>query len=161
MTHALLGTHLLRRPIVRTAADGVEPDKAHALVVEGPVGLTEQLAPFLARVEVPIVLARDEDLADVNFFQDLDTELEFLDLAKLGQVAAEDQEVGRRTHRLHLLGGAHRLFDEARIEGLRIEMGVGNPGKLEWRLRRVSDVEGIEQRPPGEGLGYGRRPDQT
>ena len=107
------------------------------------------------------MLARDEDLADVNFFQDLHAELELLDLAKLGQVTAEDQEVGGRTHGLDLLGGTHHFVDEAGIERLRIKMGVGNPGKLEGRLGGISDVEGVEQRPPGEGFGDGRRPDQT
>ena len=82
-------------------------------------------------------------------------ELEFLDLAELGQVAAEDQEVGGRIHGLDVFGGAHRLVDEARVERLRIEMGVRNPGELEWRLGGVSDVDGVEQRPPGEGLADG------
>ena len=107
-------------------------------MIESPVGLAEQLPPLLAHVEVPVVLARNEDLADLHLLQDLIAELELLDLAKLGQVTAEDQEVGRRTHRLHLLGGTHRLVDEASVEGLRIEMRVRNPGELEWRLGTVT-----------------------
>ena len=87
-------------------------------------------------------------------------ELEFLDLAKLGQVAAEDQKVGGRIHGLDVFGRAHRLVDETRVERLRIEMGVRDPGELEWRFGRVSDIDGVDQRPPGEGLADGGGPEQ-
>src|ERR1700730_6286512 len=41
VAHSLLGTHLPHRPVVRGAADRVEPDKAHTLVIKSPVGLAE------------------------------------------------------------------------------------------------------------------------
>ena len=41
-----------------------------------------------------------------------------------------------------------------------IEMGVRDPGELEWRLGGVSDIDGVEQRPPREGLADGRGPEQ-
>ena len=56
VAHPLLGRHLLGRPVVRTAAHGVEPDEADPLVIERPVRLAEQLRPLLAHVEVPVVL---------------------------------------------------------------------------------------------------------
>ena len=40
-----------------------------------------------------------------------------------------------------------------------IEMGVGDPGELERRLGGVSDVDGVDQRPPGEGLADGGGPE--
>jgi hypothetical protein len=40
-------------------------------------------------------------------------------------------------------------------------MGVGNPGKLEGLLGSVGDVDGVEQRPPGESLSDCSRAGQT
>ena len=101
------------------------------------------------------MLAGDEVLRDLDVLQELDAEFQLLDLAELGEVAAEDQEVGGRRHLLHVLRRAHHLVDEARVERSRIEMRVRNPGELEGRFGCVSDVEGVEQRPPGEGLADG------
>src|SRR5258707_15437310 len=36
-------------------------------------------------------------------------------------------------------------------------MGVGNPRKFEWRVGRMGYVDGVDQRPPGKGIGYRRR----
>ena len=116
MVHALFGAHLPHCPIVRTAGDRVEPDKAHPLVIEGPVGLVEELLPLRAHVVVPVVLARDEDLPNFHFVQDLDPELKLVGSAELGEVAAEDHEVGRRVHGLDFPRGTLHLFDEARVD---------------------------------------------
>src|SRR5438876_898100 len=65
VAHALLGTHLPHCPVVRAATDRVEADKAHTLVIESPVGLAEELPPLLSHVQIPVVLARDEDLPNL------------------------------------------------------------------------------------------------
>ncbi len=39
-------------------------------------------------------------------------------------------------------------------------MGVRNPGELERCIGGVSDVDGVEQRPPREGLADGRGAEQ-
>src|SRR5258705_7566957 len=161
VAHALLGTHLTHRPVVRAATDRVEADKAHTLVIESPVGLAEELPPLLSHVQIPVVLARDEDLPRLYLFKELIAELEFLDFAELRQVAAKDHEVGRRVHSLDLVRCAHHLFDEARVERPRIEMGVGNPGKLEGLLGSVGDVDRVEQRPPCKSLSNCSRAGQT
>src|SRR6202022_1488281 len=161
VAHALLWSHLPYRPVVRAATDRVEPDEAHTLVIESPVGLAEELPPFLSHVQIPVVLPRDEDLPNLYLFEELIAELEFLDFAKLGQVAAKDHEVGRRVHGLNLVRRAHHLFDEARVERPRIEMGVGNPGKLEGLLGSVGDVDRVEQRPPCKSLRDCSRAGQT
>src|SRR6202040_1287743 len=119
------------------ATDSVEPDKAHTLVIESPVGRPEELPPLLSHVQIPVVLARNEDLPNLYLFEELIAEFEFLDFAELGQVAAKDQEVGRGIHLLDLLSCAHHFVDEARVERFRIEMCVGNPGKLERLFRGV------------------------
>ena len=40
-------------------------------------------------------------------------------------------------------------------------MGVRNPSELERFLGGVSDIHGVEQRPPCEGLGDRGRPEKT
>ncbi len=126
-------------------------------MIEGPVGLVEEPLPLCAHVVIPIVLAGDEHLSSLNFRQELNPERELVGSAELGQVAAEDQKVGRRVHRLHFTRGALDLLDEPRVDGLRIEVGVGNPGKLERLVGSVSDVDRIDQRPPCECLSDRRR----
>lgn len=96
MPHSLFRAHLTRGPIVRAAADRVESDEAYVFVIEGPVGLAEQLLPLLAHVQIPVVLAWNEDLLRLYTFEDLDAVLEFFDRAELGDFAAENQEVGGR-----------------------------------------------------------------
>src|SRR5262245_2215365 len=152
VAHTLFRGHVLRRPVVRSPANRVAADEAHALVVESPSGLAEQLAPLLAHVEIPVVLARDEVFRNLDVLENLITELEFLDRAKLGKVAAEEQKVRWRIHSLNILDRTHRLFDETRVERLRIEMGVRNPGELERRVLGVSDIDGVYERPPRECL---------
>src|SRR5918999_4676888 len=70
VAHALLWRHLLRCPVVRSPADRIEPDEAHALVIEGPVGLAEQLAPLLAHIQIPVMLTRDVVLLDRQILEE-------------------------------------------------------------------------------------------
>jgi hypothetical protein len=160
VAHALLRRHLLRGPVVGTATDRIEADEAHALEVEGPGALAEQLGPPLPHVEIPVVLTGDEVFRDRDLLQQLVAELELLDLAELGEVAAEDQELCGRVHLLDVLRRAHRLVDEALIERSRIEMGIRDPGEFERCLGGVGHVDGVDQRPPGKGLTHGGSAEQ-
>ena len=82
-----------------------------------------------------------------HLLQQLGAELQLHRVAELRQVAAEDHEVGRRAHRLHLLEGAHGLLDEASVQLLRIQVRVGHPGEAEALPGlRVGDVERVDQR---------------
>ena len=96
------------------------------------------------------MLTGDEDLADFRLLEDVAAERDLDRIPELGDIPAMDQEVGGRSHRLHLLDRAHGLLDEARVDVLGVEMVVGDPRELE-RLRPVGDVEGVEQRKPAEG----------
>src|SRR3546814_17738110 len=78
--------------------------------------LAEALHPQIAQVEVPVVLAGDEQLLDRYLLQQLGAELELQGVAELGEVAAEDKEVGRRVHLHHFLERPHGLVDEALVE---------------------------------------------
>ena len=71
--------------------------------------------------------------------------------------AAEDHEVGRRIHRLHFTGSTFDLLNESRVNRLRIEVSVGNPSELERWFGGVSHIDGVDQRPPCEGLCNRRR----
>ena len=106
------------------------------------------------------MLARDEVFRDLHLLKNLIAELKLLDLAKLGKVAAKDQKVRGRIHSLDVFGRSHRFFDETRVEGLGIEMSVRNPGELKWRFCGVSNIDGVDQRPPREGLADGGGPEQ-
>jgi hypothetical protein len=83
-------------------------------------------------------------------------EPQFHRIGELRQVAAEDQEIGRWVHGLHVLDRTHRLFDEARVHLARVQVGVGDPGEAELRFRRVGDVDGVDQRKPAVGPGCDR-----
>ncbi len=73
-----------------------EDDEVHALVVERVRRLAEELAPLLAHVEEPVVLADHHADGRLDVLQDLRAELELLGLAELRQVAAVEDEVGLR-----------------------------------------------------------------
>ncbi len=81
----------------------------------------------------------------VDLLEDLGAELELDRVAELGQVAAEDQEVGRRVHRLDLLDRPHRLLDEAGVDVLRIEVGVRDPGEPEGLGGTAGRGEGLSR----------------
>jgi hypothetical protein len=121
-------------------------------VVEGPIRLVEQPHPLFAHVVVPIVFARNEYLANLDFRQQLNAERKLVRSSELGKIAAEDQEVGRRAHILHFFGGTLHFLDEPRIDRLRIEVGVGDPCKLERLFGRIRHVDRVNQWPPSEGL---------
>src|SRR3546814_4043101 len=78
-------------------------DYVDALVLDAPRALAEALHPQIAQVEVPVVLAGDEQLLDRYLLQQLGAELELQGVAELGEVAAEAKEVGRRVHLHHFL----------------------------------------------------------
>src|SRR5882762_7911867 len=155
VAHALLGGHLLRRPIVGAAAHRVEPDESDALVIERPIGLAEEAGPLLAHVEVPVVLAGDEDLLDLHLLEDVVSEVQLDGIAELGEIAAVDEEVRGWFHRLHFLHRPDRLVHEAGVDLLRIEVVVGDPGELERRRRlsRLTDheIERADEREPPVG----------
>ena len=155
VAHPLLRGHALGGPVVGRMADRVQADDAHPLVVEHPRRLAEVPVPGLSHVQVPVVLARNEVLLDRgDLRQHLHAELQLHGVALLRQIAAEDHEVEGRALLLDLLEGPARLLDEARVQRLRVEVGVGNPGEAERAGRRVGDVdggEGLEESRPGDG----------
>ena len=110
------------------------------------------------------MLAGDEVLLDLQLADDLVAELQLDRVAELGEVAAEDQEVGCRVHRLDVVDRAHRLVDEAGVDLLGVEMGVGDPGEAERfhppALLGVGHVHGVDPRQPQAGRGRGRGPAQ-
>ena len=158
MAHALFRAHLPRGPEIGGAADGVEPDEAHALVIEAPGAGAEHLHPQRPHVQIPVVLAGDEHLLDLDLLQQLRPQLQLHRVAQLREITPEDQEVGRRIHRLHFLERSRGLLHEARVDVLRIQMGVGHPGELE-RLGIGSSerkIDGVEEREPAEARRPGR-----
>ncbi len=84
-------------------------------MIERPVRLAVELGPLLAHIEIPVVLARDDVLLELNFFEEFVTEFEFLCAAELGAVAAVNEEFGRWVHGLHLLRRPGQLFDEEAV----------------------------------------------
>ena len=62
------------------------------------------------------MLPGDEDLLDLELFDDLVAQLQLDRVAELGEVAAEDQEVRGRVHRLDVVDRAHGLLDEAGVD---------------------------------------------
>ena len=153
VAHALLGRHLLRRPVVRPARHGVQPDEPDALVVERPVGLAEEGGPLLAHVEVPVVLPGDEHFPDLHFLEEVRAEIQLDRIAELGQVPAVDHEVSGRAHRLDFLERPDRLLHEPGVDVLRVEMVVGHPGEAERRLLPVGEVKGVDEGEPAVGRG--------
>jgi hypothetical protein len=129
MIYAHFGRHLGGGPIIWRPRDRIEANDAHALMVERPVRLAIKLAPLLAHVEVPVVLTGDEVFLDRHFLEQLVAEFKFLGPAELSDVAAENQEVGRRVHGLHFLDRPLQLLDKKAVDGLWVQMGVGNPGE--------------------------------
>src|SRR3546814_11026777 len=90
-----------------------------------------------------------EQLLDRYLLQQLGAELELQGVAELGEVAAEDKEVGRRVHLHHFLERPHGLVDEALVDVARVEVSVGNPGEAEGLCAlRHRDVEGVDERQP-------------
>ena len=160
-THPFGWAHLAGGPEVHRPADRVETDEAHALVVEGPGRAPVQLRPRLAHVEVPVVLAGNEDLPDLELADDLVAQLQLDRVAELGEVAAEDQEVGGRIHRLDVVDRAHGLLDEAGVDLLGKEMRVRDPGEPESlggaAFLRVRHVHGVDPRQPAGRRRRGRR----
>ena len=132
-------------------------------MIERPVGLAEQVGPLLAQVEVPVVLAGDEDLLDLHLLQELVPEVELDGIAQLGEVAAVDEEIRGRLHGLDLLHCPHRLVHEARVDVFREEVAVGDPGELERRRlsSRLSEreIERADEREPPIG-GHAGSPGQ-
>src|SRR3546814_3793487 len=63
-TDTLFPYTTLVRSVVRCLAHGVEADYVDALVLDAPRALAEALHPQIAQVEVPVVLAGDEQLLD-------------------------------------------------------------------------------------------------
>ena len=62
------------------------------------------------------MLAGDEVLLDLELADDLVAQLQLDRVAELGEVAAEDQEVRGRVHRLDVVDRAHGLLDEAGVD---------------------------------------------
>src|SRR3546814_8195108 len=130
-TDTLFPYTTLVRSVVQCLAHGVEADYVDALVLDAPRALAEALHPQIAQVEVPVVLAGAEQLLDRYLLQQLGAELELQGVAELGEVAAEDKEVGRRVHLHHYLERRHGLVDEALVDVARVAVSVGNPGESE------------------------------
>ncbi len=63
--------------------------------------------------------------------EDFLAQLEFRGPAKLGQVAAEQHEVGLRIERVNVLHGPDRRPHEALVERALVKMGVGDVGDAE------------------------------
>ena len=107
------------------------------------------------------MLTRDEVLLDLELADDLVAQLQLDRVAELGEVAAEDQEVGGRIHRLDVVDRAHGLLDEAGVDLLGEEMRVRDPGEPERLGRaaflRVGHVDGVDPRQPAGRRRRGRR----
>ena len=67
-----------------------------ALVVEGVRLLAEELAPLVAQVEEPVVLADHHVDGRLHVLQDLRAHIQLARAAELRQVAAVEHEVGLR-----------------------------------------------------------------
>src|SRR3546814_15537090 len=133
-TDTLFPYTTLVRSVVQCLAHGVEADYVDALVLDAPRALAEALHPQIAQVEVPVVLAGDEQLLDRYLLQQLGAELELQGVAALGEVAAADKEVGRRVHLHHFLERPHGLVDDALLDVARVEGGFRNPAAAEVRV---------------------------
>ena len=153
--HPLHGGELGPRPEV-LVHDRVEDDQVDALVLEGVGRLAEEVAPFLAQVEIPVVLAHHHPHGGLERLQDLGALFELLRLPELGEIAAVQDEVRLRVQGVDVVHGLQDRADEALVERSLEEVAVGDIGEAEALLRRVGvdDVHGLErvgQGPPGGG----------
>jgi hypothetical protein len=144
--HPLLGRQLSRCPEI-LLDHAVQHHEVDALVLERIRGLAEQLAPLLAHVEVPIVLADHHAQRRLDVLQDLGAERELAGLAELRQVAPVEHEVGLRIHAVDVVHGPQQLVDEAVVELAFVEVRVGDIGEGEGRLAvfgGLRDPHGLE-----------------
>ena len=118
----------------------------HALVVERVGVLAEPLAPLVAHVEVPVVLPHHHLHGGLEGLQDLRALGDLRGLAELGEVAAVEDEVGLGVHGVDVVDRLEDRADETLVEGLLVEMAVGDVGEPEALLRRVGvhDVDRLE-----------------
>jgi hypothetical protein len=122
--------------------------------------LAEKFVPGLAHVEIPVVLSGNVEFLRLDLFQDVVPELYFDRVAELGQIAAENEKIRARFHRLNFLDGTHGFFDEPRIDIFWIQMGVGKPGEAERGLRAMRQRQRIDDRKPAVRRGSGGAPGQ-
>ena len=94
------------------------------------------------------MLPGDVDLLGLHLFEQLGPELELDRVAQLANVAADDEKVRRRIHRLDFLERADGLLDEARVDLPRVHVRVGDPGEPEGSLRRLRHFDGVQKREP-------------
>ena len=83
----------------------------------------------------------------LTILQDLGAEIEFLAAAELGQIAAEENEIGLRVERVDLFHRLHGGPYETVVDFARVEMGVGDIGDGKARrcgLRRLRDFDKLE-----------------
>ena len=107
------------------------------------------------------MLARDEDLPDLHLLEQLIAELELLDLPSWARSPPKIRKSAGGLMAWTSLA-ARTVFSTKRVlSDLGIEMRVGDPGELERRLGAERDVHGVDQRPPGEGLGDRGGPGQA
>ena len=131
----------------------------HALVVERVGVLAEALAPLVAHVEVPVVLANHHLHGGLERLQDLGAFGELVLLAELGEIAAVEDEVGLRIHRVDVVHGLEDRAHETLVQGFLVEMAVRDVGEPEALFRgvRVHDVHGLEGVGHELAGGIGRR----
>ena len=104
------------------------------------------------------MLARDEDLLDLHLLEDLGSRgRSSTGSPSCARSPPKIRKSAGGLHRLDLLHRPDGLVDEARVDVLRVEVGVGDPGELEALLRAEGQVEGVDQREPSVGRPRPRR----
>src|SRR6056297_1509808 len=159
--HSLHGRHAALGPEI-LLDHAVQRDEVDPLVVERVGRVSEELSPFFAHVEIPIVLAHHHLHGHVELTQDLGPELELLRLAELGEISTIDHEIGLGVEALDVVDGAQELRDEAIVEVALVEMGVGDVGEAESASipRRVRDGDGLERMGEAKRSGSHRGPER-
>ena len=76
-----------------------------SFVIERILRLAEELLPVLPHVEEPVVLAHHHPDGGLHALQDLRAEVELLFRPKLGEITAEEDEVGLWRERVHVING--------------------------------------------------------
>ena len=117
------------------------------LVVEGVGRFAEQLLPFLAQIEIPVVLADHDLQGGLEILEDLGAQLELRGRAELRQVAPIEDEVGLRVEFVHVVDRAEQAPHETVVDVLLVQVRVRDIGEAKGRFRSRG-LRALRPRPP-------------
>src|SRR5579875_2640775 len=136
--HPFGGRHFAGGPEI-LFINTLQYDDVDAFPVERIGGWPEQLLPFLAEIEEPVVLADHHLYRRLEIAKNLTARLELTRASELRQVTAVQHKIGLRIERIDVINGLYDRADEALVERPFIKMSIRDVGETEWRrpLRSV------------------------